>query len=148
MGYAKVAVYILYQTDGITNSSPVLGSFTSLLVKPQLEEKYNTISTYKTTLQNSISVANTGTGTESDPYLMTYTTNLSLSTVTTMYNELANTNTYMNTRRTHDENFYENLKSMVTNYHTVRQFNQMGETQIDLINNHTGTEKLLSRINW
>jgi hypothetical protein len=24
----------------------------------------------------------------------------------------------------------------------------MGETQLDLVNNHIGTDKLLSRINW
>ena len=64
-----------------------------------------------------------------------------------MYNELANTNTLMNTRRTHDETFYTNLKTLVTDYNTVRQFSQMGETQLDLVNNHIGTDKILSRIN-
>ena len=40
-----------------------------------------------------------------------------------------------------------NLKTLVTDYNTVRQFSQMGETQLDLVNNHIGTDKLLSRIN-
>ena len=64
-----------------------------------------------------------------------------------MYNELANTNTYMDTRRTHDETYFTNLKSLVTDYHTVRQFSNMGETQSDMLNNYNGSEKLLSRIN-
>ena len=148
MGYAKVAVYILYQTDGISNSSVVLGSFTSLLIKPQLESSYNLITTYANTINASITVTSSGTGTTEDPFTTTRTSNLSLTVVTAMYNELANTNTLMNTRRTHDETFYTNLKTLVSDYNTTRQFSQMGETQLDLVNNHIGTDKLLSRINW
>lgn len=148
MGYGKVAVYILYQTDGISNSSVVLGSFTSLLIKPQLEASYNLITTYANTINSSITVTSSGTGLSNSPFTTTRTSNLSSLVVTAMYNELANTNTLMNTRRTHDETFYTNLKTLVTDYNTVRQFSQMGETQLDLVNNHIGTDKLLSRINW
>ena len=148
MGYGKIAVYILYQTDGISNSSVVLGSFTSLLIKPQLEASYNLITTYANTINSSITVTSSGTGLSNSPFTTTRTSNLSSLVVTAMYNELANTNTLMNTRRTHDETFYTNLKTLVTDYNTVRQFSQMGETQLDLVNNHIGTDKLLSRINW
>ncbi len=148
MGYGKVAVYILYQTDGISNSSVVLGSFTSLLIKPQLEASYNLITTYANTINSSITVTSSGTGLSNSPFTTTRTSNLSLLVVTAMYNELANTNTLMDTRRTHDETYYTNLKTLVTDYNTVRQFSQMGETQLDLVNNHIGTDKLLSRINW
>jgi hypothetical protein len=147
MGYGKVAVYILYQTDGISNSSVVLGSFTSLLIKPQLEASYNLITTYANTINSSITVTSSGTGLSNSPFTTTRTSNLSLLVVTAMYNELANTNTLMDTRRTHDETYYTNLKTLVTDYNTVRQFSQMGETQLDLVNNHIGTDKLLSRIN-
>jgi hypothetical protein len=147
MGYGKVAVYILYQTDGISNSSVVLGSFTSLLIKPQLEASYNLITTYANTINSSITVTSSGTGLSNSPFTTTRTSNLSSLVVTAMYNELANTNTLMDTRRTHDETYYTNLKTLVTDYNTVRQFSQMGETQLDLVNNHIGTDKLLSRIN-
>ena len=148
MGYGKVAVYILYQTDGISNSSVVLGSFTSLLIKPQLEASYNLITTYANTINSSITVTSSGTGLSNSPFTTTRTSNLSSLVVTAMYNELANTNTLMDTRRAHDETYYTNLKTLVTDYNTVRQFSQMGETQLDLVNNHIGTDKLLSRINW
>ena len=147
MGYGKIAVYILYQTDGISNSSVVLGSFTSLLIKPQLEASYNLITTYANTINSSITVTSSGTGLSNNPFTTTRTSNLSSLVVTAMYNELANTNTLMNTRRAHDETYYTNLKTLVTDYNTVRQFSQMGETQLDLVNNHIGTDKLLSRIN-
>ncbi|MBM3417398.1 MAG: hypothetical protein FJY17_00580 [Bacteroidetes bacterium] len=147
MAYSKVGVYIMYQTDEIANSSTVLGSMTSILVKPQLDQYDTIILTYANTINSSINVTTSGSGTEADPYTATRTSNLSLSVVTQINNDLADTNNYMNTRRTHDENFYTNLKTLINDYNTTRQFSRMGETQLDLMNNFIGTDKLKERIN-
>jgi hypothetical protein len=122
----------MYQTDEVSNSSTVLGSMTSILVKPQLDGYSNTISTYANTINSSITAG---------------VSNMTLTAATEIYNNLANTNNLMNTRRTHDENFFTNLRTLIGNYNNTRQFSRMGETQLDLMNNHIGTDKLKERIN-
>lgn len=147
MAYSKMAVYIMYQTDAISNSSTILGSMTSILVKPQLEQYDTLISTYANTINSSLTITSSGSGSMGDPYTTTRTSNLSLSVVTQIYNNLANTNNFMNTRRTHDENFYLNLKNLIRDYNITRQYSRMGETQVELMNDYIGTEKLKERIN-
>lgn len=147
MAYSKVGVYIMHQTDEISNSSTVLGSMTSILVKPQLEEYNTVISTYANTINSSLTITTSGSGSMGDPFTTTRTSNLSLSVVTQIYNNLANTNNFMNTRRTHDENFFSNLRGLIGNYNTTRQFSRMGETQMELMNSFIGTDKLKERIN-
>lgn len=132
MAYSKVGVYIMYQTDEVSNSSTVLGSMTSILIKPQLDGYSNTISTYANTINSSITAG---------------VSNMTLTAATEIYNNLANTNNLMNTRRTHDENFFTNLRTLIGNYNNTRQFSRMGETQLDLMNSHIGTDKLKDRIN-
>jgi hypothetical protein len=60
---------------------------------------------------------------------------------------IANTTSFMDTRRTHDETFFTNMKTMVSDYKTVRQFSDMGESETTLVNDYTGTSKLLTRLN-
>jgi hypothetical protein len=57
------------------------------------------------------------------------------------------TSSFMDTRRVHDETFFTNLVTLVNNYNKVRQLSNMGESEKLLVNNYTGTTKLLSRIN-
>ena len=53
----------------------------------------------------------------------------------------------MNTRRTGDVTFYYNSKTIVDEYNTLKTFNNMGQTQTDMVTNLIGTEKLLTRLN-
>lgn len=130
MGYGKTALYITNQTDGITNTSPIMGSFTSLFIGPQVYSSANTLSTDLITLSNAVT-ANT----------------LTNSQITQITLDITNTNTLLTTRQNADITFYGNLQTFVNKYSTVKQFSNMGESQTYLINNFIGTPKLLTRIN-
>jgi hypothetical protein len=134
IAYGVNALYITNQSDGIINNSPILGSFTSILIGPQISANANTISPYVTLISNSIdSLSNTS--------------NLSAGQITQINNDLSNTNSLLSGRRTADFTFYSNLKTFVNNYNTVRGINNMGETEKYLANNFIGTDKLKTRIN-
>lgn len=137
----KMVSYITYQTDGITNTAPTLGSFTSLFIGPQINTANIIIQTYGTLVNNSISSSFDVNGNT------VATSNLTLVQVTAIKQQFANTASYMNTRITHDETFFTNTKNFVKEMNTVRQFTSMGETETYLANNFIGTSKLLSRIN-
>lgn len=52
-----------------------------------------------------------------------------------------------NTRKNHDVNYFNNMKSLMNDYNKVQMYSSYGETESNLLNNFIGTEKLLSRIN-
>jgi len=143
----KVMVYLTYQSDGIINSAPILGSFTSLFVGDELQDTLNTVSTYANTINTSITYTTSLLGTPPNTY--TYTTktsNLSLATVQSMNNNVSYIIDTMDTRRTHDETFYQNSRAVLNDYNTVRQFSSIGESENQLIQQYIGSDKLLSRI--
>lgn len=130
MGLGKSAVYITNQTDGIINSAPIMGSFTSVLVGPQVYANANTITVDSVTL-TAIITANTANS----------------AAITQIQTDLTNINSHLSGRQTADYTFYTNLKSMVDKYNQLKQFSNMGETQQDLIQNYIGSDKLLTRLN-
>jgi len=133
IGLGKSAIYITNQTDSIINSSPIMGSFTSVLIGPQVYANANTITIDSITLTGVIAgnVSNT-------------TTNTQMAQIQT---NLTNINTHLSGRQTADYTFYTNLKSMVDKYNQLKQFSNIGETQQDLIQNYIGSDKLLTRLN-
>jgi hypothetical protein len=132
----KSVLYITNQTDAIINTSPILGSFSSILIGPQISANANTIFPYIATINTSISLSNT-----------TYSSNLTNTQITNINNSLANVNTYLSGRQSADVTFYGNLQTLLNNYNTLKQFSNMGNTQSYLLNNFIGTPKLVSRIN-
>lgn len=144
IAYGKQVMYITNQTDGITNTSPILGCFTSLMCGPQMSDLVNTISTYAETINASIEYTSTLDGMGNT--FTTAASNLSLSVVTTMYNEVSNSKSIMVTRRTHDETFYANQRGFVEKFSQVKKFSSMGESETYLAKNLIGTDKLLERI--
>ena len=50
-------------------------------------------------------------------------------------------------RETADKAFFLNLKNLITNYNTTKQYTNLGDSQNLLLNNYIGTDKLKSRIN-
>jgi len=132
INYGKQVLYITNQTDNITNSSPILGSFTSILVNPQIRDYSNTVNSYITLITNSIT-ANTS--------------NLSNAQITQITSDLSNTNVFLSSRQSNDVTFYGNLQTTINKYNTARQFTGMGETQTYLLENFIGSPKLISRIN-
>jgi hypothetical protein len=134
-GYSKLLMYILYQTDGISNTSIMYGAQTSLFTGPEMNVYYSALSTYANIISSSIS------------YTPNVTSNLTSTQANTIYAMIANTASFIDTRRTHDETFFTNMKTMVSDYQKTRQFSNMGESETDLVNNYTGSSKILTRIN-
>lgn len=130
MGLGKTALYITNQTDNITNTSPILGSFTSILIGPQ-------VSSANTVLANDLIILNNGVTAN----------NLTEAQISQILSDIANTNTLLNTRQTADVTYYTNLRTFVDNYNSVKKFTNMGETETYLVNNFVGTDKIKERIN-
>jgi hypothetical protein len=130
MGLGKSAIYVMNQTDGIINSAPIMGSFTSVLVGPQVYANANTITIDSTTLATVIA-ANTANA----------------SAITQIQTDLTNINSHLSGRQTNDYTFYTNLKSFMDKYNQVKKFSNMGETQSFLVENYIGSNKLLTRLN-
>jgi hypothetical protein len=130
MGIGKTALYITNQTDNITNTSPILGSFTSILVGPQ-------IASYVTVLNNDLIILTNGVSAN----------NLTPTQITNITNDITNTNTQLNSRRSADVTYYTNLRAFVDKYNTTKKFTNMGETETYLVNNFVGTDKIKERIN-
>jgi hypothetical protein len=95
----------------------------------------NTIQSYSNTIIASIDVLPNGNS------------NLTLSQANILYSGISDMITFIDTRRTHDEAFYTNMKTMVSDYQKTRQFSNMGSAETEMLNKYTGTSKLLTRIN-
>jgi hypothetical protein len=134
-GFSKLLVYLIYQTDGISNTSIINGSQTSLFTGPEMNVYSNTIQTYSNTINASIDVTPNGNS------------NLTLSQANTLYSGISDMVTFIDTRRTHDETFFTNMKTMVSDYQKTRQFTNMGSAETEMLNNYTGSSKILTRIN-
>jgi len=132
MAYAKSATYIIYQTDGISNTSIMNGSQTSLFTAPELNVYLTNLQNYSNTINSSLTLT---------------VSNLTSAQANTIRDGITATSSFMDTRRVHDETFFTNLVTLVNNYNKVRQLSNMGESEKLLVNNYTGTTKLLSRIN-
>lgn len=128
----KILTYLLYQSDGITNNSVMIGSFGSIL-------KYNTVSQYSQTISNDkILIQNSINGGSS---------NLTTQQKTNITSNINAMNTFVYTTMTEDKNFYANSKTIVSEYSSLRDLNSLGQTQKDLVFNYIGTEKLIGRLN-
>jgi patatin-like phospholipase/acyl hydrolase len=149
MSVGRTAMYITYQTDGITNNAPIMGSFTSLMIGPQLNSNNDVFLTYKQEFANSITIT---TVTTTDPETgnsistITATSNLSSQQLTTLNTQMNKIKDFMNQRRVADVDFYNNVKYFVDGYNKTKRLNNVGETEKYLINNLIGTEKAKSRI--
>jgi hypothetical protein len=130
MGLGKTALYITNQTDNISNTSPILGSFTSILVGPQVGSANTTLANSLITLTNGVT-ANT----------------LTESEISQILSDISNTSTLLVTRQNADVTYYTNLRSFVDKYNSVKKFSNMGETETYLVNNFVGTDKIKERIN-
>jgi hypothetical protein len=130
MGLGKTALYITNQTDNITNTSPILGSFTSILIGPQVGSANVTLANNLVTLTNGVTA-----------------NNLTEAQISQILSDISNTNILLITRQNADVTYYTNLRSFVDKYNQVKKFSNMGETETYLVNNFVGTDKIKERIN-
>ena len=143
MSTGQLLMYLTNQAESVSNNTPIMGNFTSILIEEELNSLYSNISTYATQINNSITI--TGTGISPDNFVRT--SNLSLETVQSMANNIDTINTTLSVRRNHDEKFYTNSKQIVEEYSQLRIFNTPGATANNLMQNYIGSDKLLTRLN-
>ena len=136
----KALISLLYQTDGIQNNAPIMGHFTSILVANTLSGLYNTINSYVTTVNNSITISG---GPPPTPYI--YTSNLTYNTVNAIATAANSINSTFYTRRTHDEQFFKNSVDLLTDFNKISDIGS-GSSEKYLIKNYIGTDKLNSRL--
>ncbi|CAB4132959.1 hypothetical protein UFOVP250_15 [uncultured Caudovirales phage] len=137
MAYGRTAMYITNQTDAITNTSPILGSFTSLLITPQISVLANTITIDGGLVANNVSPGILfGSG----------STSLTAGQISQINSDMSNTISILSTRQNSDNTYYNNLKTFVSSYNNTRKFVDAGETANYLINNFIGKPHLINNL--
>ena len=131
-GMGKILSYLTYQTDGVQNNSPIMGNFTSITIGNTLNSLSNTYVAITANIANSIT-ANVSS--------IDLTSALTLQNTA---NQIANLMSYYPAQ---DTQFFRNSQNVVSDYATVIQFDQIGFTEKELLNNYIGTPKLISRLN-
>ena len=144
MQIGRALTYLVYQVDGREDNSPMLGSFTSILVANTINDYANIIVTYANTINASISESVGGTPPD-DLYIIR-TSNLTYNTVNTISTFAKNLYTLLHDRRTHDENFYTNSNQLVNEAKNIRRYSNLGASENSLVDNLIGTDKLKSRL--
>ena len=131
----QLLLQIVNATDSVLNSTPVLGSMTSLFIGSELSSNLTTIQTDTVTVNNSIRLVSSNLD-----------SNLTSSAVNTIISHFQSANTILGTRREHDWNFYRNAISLVNDYNQVNGLGHLGNTQIYLVNNMIGTNSYITNI--
>ena len=144
IGIGRTLLYICNQTDGILNNAPVLGAMTSIFVKDELTTYKDTIITYPGLIANSITTQTVWSGEDSST---TTTSNLTSIQIDTVIENIRAVKSYLQTRRTHDENFWIKAREVIRDFQILDDFNGGGEIQNFLINNFIGTDKLKDSAN-
>lgn len=130
----------LAKTDGVQNTSAILGSFTSLFIQDELSANANTIASYDKQFAGSINLVDDGMGNFS------YTSNLSNAQIAVIESYLSNTQNLIYERRMGDWNFYANSVKLSEDMQLVQEFDSMGGTMTYLVQNVVGTANLKSYI--
>jgi len=139
MAVGRQLLYILYQTDGIQNNTPILGTFTSLFVGPELNDLNDTIEPHSTEIANSIISIDNGEG----GFIIS--SNLSPARIETITNDIKAIKTFVERRRKHDENFWIKAQKIVEEYQLLKSMND-GEVQQTLLNDYIGTDELKDKL--
>lgn len=119
-------------TDNVANSTPMLGSFTSLFIGSDLAANNTTIYNDRITLDSS--VAGNGNVT------------LGSAQVNNIISHIQSAKNLISTRRLHDWNFYSNSMQVVSDYQALSRYNNLGNTQTYLVNNLIGTDFLKNNL--
>lgn len=123
---------IVNVSDNVQNTTPLLGSMTSLFVGQEISSNVAVVNTALYLLNSSVA-----------PNGNCY---LSSAQVLSISNTLNVLNTFVSYRRVSDWNFFANATSIVMDTVKLSSFNNMGNTQLYLINNLIGTNQLKSNL--
>lgn len=142
-GYGQLVFSIVSKYENVLDNTPILGSFTSLFIGPDLEAKLNLLAPLPLEIEESIFVSS-GEGTELSPYV--YDSDLSLTRQEEILEIVTSTSTLLNARRTHDVNFFLKCKTMSENYNKLAKFSNFNALTLHLVENFIGTETLKSKL--
>jgi hypothetical protein len=129
-------------TDGVANTVPLLGNFTSLFISDDITANANNIIRDLVTVRNSIRIEVIGGETPTSSNI----SNLSANLITTITANVVAANTLLSTRRLHDWNFYRNSLNILDDYNKINALGRVGNTQKYLINNLVGTDKYKNNV--
>jgi hypothetical protein len=146
LGFGKIIMYIVNKTDNVQNNAPMIGSFGSIFAANIISSNANTFLSLSRSYANTIT-ANSYTDPGTGLTTTTYSSNITLVAAQALFDVANNVYNLMNNYRTQDYNFFQNTKSVVNAYNNVSGFNQLGQTEKDLINNNIGTDKIKTRLN-
>jgi hypothetical protein len=147
MGVGKSVMYMVYQSDGIQNNAPIMGSFTSLFIEDSLTDNYNVIVDYPTVVSDSVSEEFSVDPEDPEgPLLSELVTDLTPTEISAIVAGLSAVSNLMDTRRVHDENFYTNCNTLLNNFNTQKKFKSPGTSERNLINNFIGTTRLKNNL--
>ena len=119
---------IVNVSDDIQNTTPLLGSLTSLFIGPEVNSNVAIVNTALQLLNSSVA-----------PNGNCYLSSVQVITISITLNVL---NTFISYRRVSDWNFFANATSIVMDTVKLSTFNNMGNTQLYLVNNLIGTDQL------
>ena len=129
-------------TDGVANTVPLLGNFTSLFISDDITANANNIINDLVTVRNSIRIEVIGGETPTSSNI----SNLSANLITTITSNVVAANTLLTTRRLDDWNFYRNSLNILDDYNKINSLGRVGNTQKYLINNLVGTDKYKNNV--
>lgn len=123
---------IVNVSDKIQNTTPLLGSMTSLFVGQEANSNVATVNTALQLLNSSIA-----------PNGNCYLSSVQVISISNTLNTLSD---FLSYRRTSDWNFFANATSIVMDTVRLSTFNNMGNTQLYLVNNLIGTDRLKNNL--
>jgi hypothetical protein len=127
---------LLNNTDGIQDSSPVLGNMTSLFIGDEIAANLTIITGDYPTLNASLYLdANSN-----------IVSNITTTAANLIVSHLQTASGMLNTRRLHDWNFFRQGSILLEDYSRIDKLENVGNTQIYLINNLIGTDEYKQKI--
>lgn len=123
---------LVNESDGVQNSTPLLGSMTSLFVGDELISNTTILVNDFLTVNNSLRLG----APDNNVY-----SNLTSTQVNTILNHVTTANTLIAGRREHDWNFYRQGLAVLDDYFKVEKLTRTGNTQNYLVNNLIGTDR-------
>jgi hypothetical protein len=127
---------LLNNTDGIQDSTPLLGSMTSLFMESDITANTVIITGDYTTLNSSIYLDGTGN----------LASNISTTQANSIILHLQTASGMLSTRRLHDWNFYQQGLILLEDSNKIDNLENVGNTQLYLINNLIGTDSYKQKL--
>jgi len=128
-------VMLLKATDDREDASPVLASMTSIFIESDIANTNTLVVSDFNTINNSTRLV------ASNVY-----SNISATTVNSIFSQIQTANTLIGGRREHDWNFYREGLSLLNDYDKVSKLEDVGTTQEYLIKNYIGTESYINKL--